>query len=262
MLARIASAVVIALVISLIARRTGSLSNGGVVAASTVGVLALMAGWSWGVLLIAYFISSSALSRLGESDKRKLNSAIVEKGGARDAIQVLANGGAFAAAALLAVLDPAHCRHWEAFGAGVLAASASDTWATEVGTLVGGTPRSIVNWRPIASGMSGGVTLTGTLAAVAGAVFVGIVAAATSWSARIALAAAIGGFAGSTLDSLLGGSVQARRWCESCRAPTERAVHDCGSATRHASGIRGFGNDVVNFVSGVAGGVLALFLTR
>lgn len=260
MLVRIASAVVVALAIALIARRRGSLTTSGAIAATGIGALALMAGWSWGILLVAYFVSSSVLSHHGEREKQKLNAAIVEKGGARDAVQVLANGGIFAVAALLAWLDPTHVVRWQALGAGVLAASASDTWATEIGTLIGGVPRSIVRWEPLPRGMSGGVTVVGTLAALAGAAFVAIVAATLSWPGRVVVASLAGGFVGSTIDSLLGATLQTRRWCDACRTHTERAVHDCGVATRRAGGIPGFGNDAVNFVSGLAGGLLALLL--
>lgn len=262
MLARIASAIVVSLAISLIARRSGSLARSGAVAATIVGALALFAGWSWGIILIVYFVSSSALSRYGEDEKKKLNAAIVEKGGPRDAVQVLANGGIFAAAALLAVLDPAHVTRWQALGAGVLAASASDTWATEIGTLVGGVPRSIIAWRPLPRGMSGGVTTAGMLAALAGAAFVALVAVLLRWPVRIALFAFVGGFVGSTLDSILGATLQTRRWCDACRATTERAVHDCGAATRRAGGVPWLDNDTVNLISGLAGGLLALLLTR
>ena len=260
MLVRIASAVVLALAITLLARRSGSLSSSGVIAATGVGTLALVAGWSWGILLVAYFVSSSMLSHYREREKQQLSAAVVEKGGARDAIQVLANGGAFAAAALLVVIEPGHAMRWQALGAGVLAASASDTWATEIGTLLGGVPRSILRWEPMPRGMSGGVTLAGTLAACAGAAFVALVVAAVGWPPRVALGTFAGGFVGSTIDSLLGATLQSRRWCDACRATTERGVHDCGLATRRAGGIPGFGNDAVNFVSGLVGGLLAVLL--
>jgi uncharacterized protein (TIGR00297 family) len=260
MLVRIASAVIIALAISFLARRSGSLTNGGVVAAAGIGVLALLAGWSWGLLLIAYFLSSSALSRFGDREKQKLNAAIVEKGGARDGVQVLANGAVFGVAALFVMLQPTYGTRWQALGAGALAASASDTWATEIGTLFGGRPRSIVHWRPVPRGMSGGVTVIGMLAALAGAAFVALIAAGLRWPPRVALFALAGGFVGSTLDSLLGAMLQSRRWCHACRAVTERAVHDCGAATVRAGGIPGFGNDAVNFVSGLVGGLLALLM--
>src|SRR5665213_2130338 len=81
------------------AKRAGSLSMSGALAATIVGTLAVAAGWDWGALLLLYFISSSLLSRIGRATKERRTAAIVAKGGARDAIQVLANGGVFAAAA-------------------------------------------------------------------------------------------------------------------------------------------------------------------
>jgi uncharacterized membrane protein len=80
------------------------------------------------------------------------------------------------------------------------------------------------------------------------------------WSHRVALASLLGGIVGSTLDSVLGGTVQARRWCDRCNLGTERAVHDCGAATRHAGGVTWLDNDVVNFLSAAGGGLLAMML--
>jgi len=110
-------------------------------------------------------------------------------------------------------------------------------------------------------GMSGGVTLAGTLAALAGASFVAIVAAALHWPSRVVVASLIGGFIGSTVDSLLGATLQTRRHCDACDRATERLIHDCGAPTRRAGGVPWLSNDTVNFVSGWAGGLLALLLT-
>jgi len=260
-LARVVTSLIIALAISLSARRARALNASGAVAATIVGTLALLAGWRWGLLLLLYFASSSALSRLGAATKERRTSGIIEKGGARDALQVLANGGVFALAAALAAIFPDDAR-WLALGAGALAASASDTWATEVGTLVGGTPRSILGFRPVPVGMSGGVTIAGTLAALAGALFVAVATGLLSWPTPVAIGAALGGIAGSTLDSLLGASLQGRRWCDTCDCASERDVHDCGRPTRRAGGIAWLTNDAVNLACGLMGGLVALGVTR
>ena len=252
MLARLASAVAIALAIALLARRVRALSIDGAVAAAVVGTLALLAGWKWGALLILYFASSSAMSR---------TRSVIEKGGERDALQVLANGAVFAIAAALAVAAPEHETRWVALGVGALAASASDTWATEIGTFIGETPRSILSFAPVPLGMSGGVTLAGGIAAIAGAAFVALLATALAWPPRVAVAALVGGIVGSTLDSLLGATLQLRRRCDRCDCATERAVHDCGERTRRAGGIAWLGNDAVNLVCGAVGGLLALAIT-
>ena len=267
MLARLLAGVAIALTIVLLARRARALSASGAVAALVVGTLAITAGWGWGALLLLYFGTSTALSRYGAAVKDARTAGVVEKGGERDAMQVLANGLGFVVAAALALVpdvasSPDAMARVAALGAGSLAASASDTWATEVGTLRARPPRSIVTWRVVAAGSSGGVTLAGFLAAAAGAAFIALAAFAMGWSPRVAAAAAIGGLAGSTLDSLIGATVQARRWCERCERATERAVHDCGAHTRSDGGISWLGNDAVNLASGVLGGLLAMLLAR
>jgi uncharacterized protein (TIGR00297 family) len=260
-LARIGVGAAVALAIALFARRARSLSVGGAVAATIVGTLAVVAGWEWGVLLVVYFVSASALSRFGATKKAQQTSSVVEKGGERDAVQVMANGAVFAVAAALAALAPTHGTRWAALGIGALAASASDTWATEIGTLAGGAPRSILGFAPVPVGMSGGVTLAGTLAALAGAAFLGCCALLLGWPLLIAIASVVGGVAGSTLDSLLGATMQQRRWCDRCRRATERAIHDCGTPTRAAGGLSWLTNDTVNLLCGIVGGLVSLAIT-
>src|SRR5690242_14236230 len=120
----------VALAIALVARRTRSLSVSGAVAATVLGTAAAAAGWMWAALLIVYFVSSTALSHLGGLEKELRTSSVVDKGGERDAAQVAANGGPFAIGALLSLLQPD--TRWLALGVGSLAASAADTWATEI----------------------------------------------------------------------------------------------------------------------------------
>jgi uncharacterized membrane protein len=96
----------LAALISVVARRARSLSSSGAVAATVVGTLAVVAGWSWGGLLIVYFAASTALSRLGKASKERRTASIIAKVGARDATQVLANGALFAAAALAMAIRP------------------------------------------------------------------------------------------------------------------------------------------------------------
>ena len=248
----------VALGISLAARAAGSLTTSGAVAATIVGTLAVTAGWNWGGLLILYFVSSTALSKVGRARKEELTSGIVAKAGRRDAVQVLANGGVFAGAAVAMIVDPNV--KWVALGAGSLAAAAADTWATEVGTLFGGTPRSILTGRPVPPGTSGGVSLIGTFAAVGGASFVAVIARLLGWTPKLAMAIALGGIAGAVVDSIVGATVQARRWCDACEQETERLTHDCGADTRRLRGLAWLDNDVVNFLSNAAGGVLSALL--
>lgn len=242
-----------------VARQTRSLSTSGAVAGWLVGAVCMAAGWSWGVLLLSLFASASALSRTREKEKAARTSSVVEKGGERDAAQVLANGGVFAAAALAQLAHPSPV--WFAVGAGAIAASTADTWATEIGTLADRDPVAILSGRRVPAGTSGAVSLPGTLAGIAGALFIAAGATFARWPVSFA-AVAVGGIAGSLADSLLGATVQTRRWCDVCAVSTERLNHTCGAQTRFAGGVKGIDNDVVNAVCSGVGALVALGLTR
>jgi uncharacterized protein (TIGR00297 family) len=248
---RLLAGALVAAAIALLAHRAGSLAGSGAAAAVAVGTAAVAAGWSWGALLIAVFVASSALSRWRREAKAERTASVVEKGGPRDAWQVLANGGVFAGAAIASVLAPG--RLWSAIAIGAIAASTADTWGTEVGSAIGGTPRSLLSGRPVAAGASGGVTVAGSVATLAGAGFVAARVMLLGLGAPVALAAVAGGVAGALADSLLGAMVQERRHCPACELPTERLVHGCGSTTRVAGGVAGFRNDAVNLAASAVG---------
>ena len=258
MLLRAVAGLLLAGAIAHLARRAHALSGSGAVAATLVGGASVAAGWSWGALLVLYFVASSLLSRWREGTKANRTEGVVQKGGARDAMQVLANGGLYAVAALVAAIRPSP---WmQAFAVGALTASASDTWATEIGTLSARRPRMVTTGQAVAAGTSGAVTALGTVGAAAGALFVAAAALLLGVPALVATAAAIGGIIGSMADTLLGATVQARRWCDTCGGPTERTVHRCGAATRPAGGIAWLDNDRVNAAATLAGAAAAALI--
>jgi uncharacterized protein (TIGR00297 family) len=236
------------------------LSGSGVAAAAFVGALAIGAGSSWAALLVVYFVGAVALTTVGARRKMERTGRIVAKVGSRDAGQVLANGGAFATAALGQMLAPSAA--WAALALGSLAASAADTWSTEVGTLVGDTPRSILTGRRVPAGTSGGVSMAGTAASFVGSSFIATTGLLLGFSPAVCSGAAIAGAIAATLDSVLGAALQERRWCDTCDLGTERVIHWCGAPTRHAGGVARFDNDGVNFVTTLAGGLLAALLAR
>jgi uncharacterized protein (TIGR00297 family) len=257
---RVAAGVALATVIALAARAARGLTTDGAIAATLIGAASIAAGWSWGALVLAFFLSSSALSRIGIDIKHRRTSSILAKGGERDAAQVLANGGIFGVAAIGSLVAP--WDGWLAIGGGSLAAATADTWATEIGTLSRRDPRLLTTWRAVAPGTSGAVTGAGTLGMVLGSAFLTLCMAAVLWPRHVTLAAFAGGVLGALADSVAGATVQSRRRCASCDAFTERAVHSCGAHTVHAGGASWMTNDVVNFLCSVVGALSALVVMR
>lgn len=250
---RLLAGAVAAAVVAVAAWRAGSLSARGAASAFVVGWIACAAGWEWAALLLVFFIAGSALSRL-PSERAVEVEQIVEKGARRDAVQVLANGGIFALAAAGTLLWPS--AFWAAAAIGALAAATADTWATEVGTRLGGAPRSILDWGLVRRGTSGAVTPAGLLASVAGAALIGAVARALEVAGLMPVL--LGGVGGALADSLLGATVQERRRCDSCGMATERRIHTCGTPSRPAGGIAFVDNDVVNFIATAVGALIAV----
>jgi uncharacterized protein (TIGR00297 family) len=266
-------------VIGLVAWRARALTRSGAIAAFVVGTLTYAAGTiGFTLVLLAFFLSSVVLSRFGRARKRAL--VDVGKHGARDAMQVLANGGV--ATACTAGFAFTHDVRWAVAFAGAYAAATADTWATEIGTLARQTPRSNVNFRPVATGMSGGITPAGTAAEIGGALLIGLVAPAGILLAYMAGDFGIGfstgapvvfgvgirelaivpiaGIAGATVDSLLGATLQELRWCDACDRACETDPHACGKPTRLVRGVRGFSNDLVNLAATAAGAAVAVAL--
>jgi uncharacterized protein (TIGR00297 family) len=255
-------------VISALAYRRGSLAPSGVMGAMTLGTLIFgLGGWVWGLTLVAFFVSSSALSHYKATTKAGLAEKFA-KGHRRDLGQTLANGSAGALIAIAYAVwgEPALLAAY----LGAMATVNADTWATELGVLNPTPPRLITNGRVVEVGTSGGVSRLGTLATAAGALTIGLAALGFDlvgvlvsggdnpwryvWAAPVAL---IGGLAGSLVDSLLGASVQAMYFCPACAKETEKQLHGCGTPTRHQRGWRWLNNDVVNFISSLAGALVA-----
>lgn len=275
---QIAIGAVCALMIGMGGYMRGSLSPSGVLGALVTGALVFGLGTTAGaVALVAFFVSSSLLGRVLHRRTVSLETDYA-KGGRRDLGQALANGGVAAACAVLYALTGDGA--WAVALLGSLAAANADTWATELGGAFGGVPRLITSLRPVPAGTSGGITLAGLAASVAGAGFIagsGLITAAVTVSPETALAASrpaypflpagflaimAGGVAGSLLDSLLGATVQAMYWCPACMRQTERAVHGCGTETVHLRGLPWLGNDAVNLLATAFGaGVSYLLIT-
>jgi len=250
----------LAIIIAVFAWRAGSLSQSGAVAAVLTGGLIFgLGGLPWAVLLLTFFISSSVLTRAFSKRKAALAEKF-SKGGRRDWGQVLANGGLGALLAVGNYIWPHPEWIWLSF-AGAMAAVNADTWSTEVGVLSPVSPRFITSGKKVERGTSGGITLTGTLAAVGGAALIGIAAIifapSPDWLSHLAVII-LAGVLGSLFDSVLGATIQAIYWCPTCNKETERhPLHACGTPTNQVRGWSWVNNDLVNFACSLMGAILA-----
>jgi len=219
------------------------LSPWGTASALVVG-LAVAAGAGWrGVVLLFVFLISSSLMTSG--------------GGRRRPVQVFANGGVAAVSALLPFVDPFFDPLAPLLVCGAIAAASADTWSTEIGGRSRVAPRLITTGRPVAPGVSGGVTLLGLVGGLGGALAIALAAGLVglvSW--RAAGWVLLGGCAGTLTDSLLGATLQARWRCSVCDAGVEQPAH-CGRAAVPATGLRWLDNDAVNALATMVGALVA-----
>lgn len=237
------------------------LTRSGMMGAVVTGTLTLTAGLSWALVLIAFFISSSALSRFGEQQKSQAREQF-DKGERRDGWQVFANGGVGTFLAVLYLLTDEKLL-WLPYLASFATMNA-DTWATEIGTMSRQSPRLITSFKKVDSGTSGAVTVLGTMASLAGAFFIGLVGGLLNPFSHPVLSVLVmvtlAGLVGSLCDSLLGATVQALYWCADHQKLTEKSVCKDGIPAEHRKGIRWVNNDVVNFSATVSGSLIGLLL--
>lgn len=266
---RILLGLVLSIAIGALAYWRRSLTISGWLGAILTGTLTFgFGGWPWGLTLITFFGSSSVLSHYKESLKERRAAEKFAKGGRRDFAQTLANGGIGAALALAYGLMGEPSFLLAAF-LGVMATVTADTWATELGVLSPHKPRLITNGQPVEPGTSGGVTLLGTSAAAIGGLVIGLAMAvfyavggsiggqAMTLPWWMVPAGLLGGLLGALVDSLLGATVQAIYRYPSGKE-TERTVGRDGTPNTFVRGWRWLNNDMVNFLSSLAGGGVAV----
>lgn len=207
-------AVALNAVIGAVLARLRLVSPSGAAAGFAIGTVLLAIG-GWGVyeLLWAFFLLGTAATRLGFHVKDARGAAQAE-GGRRGARHVLANCGV-AAVILLVAAGSRPFLPDAAFAAlaGSFAAALADTLGTEIGSLAGRRPFSLVSFAPRSPGTPGAVSWPGTLAGAAGALVIGGLAFVTGLvPLRLVGAVAAGGVLGSLAESVLADTGARRAW--------------------------------------------------
>lgn len=212
-------------------------------AAFLIGTLTFLTSIRAGIALIAFFLSSSKLTKFAAKTKQEFD-AEYKEGGQRTAIQVISNATGATCCCLLwlytygtqySLIDaPLQA----SFGsipslsslllAGIIghyACCTGDTWASEVGPASRGVVRLIIPpFKVVPKGTNGGISLVGTMASLVGGLFIGISVSLVDilWLAlgyvaysqcltslmRLTLLGGLCGLMGSFIDSLLGALLQ------------------------------------------------------
>lgn len=245
-------------IIAILAYYKKSLNLSGFLTAIILGTVIYAFGGIvvWGSL-IAFFISSSLITKISEKNEKKES-----KG--RNYVQVLANGLVAAIFSIVYYFNQAEIFLLAAVVS--IATSNSDTWASEFGSLSRGKTFYILNFKIAPKGVSGAISGLGTLASFFGSlfiagVFLGLYAIIYGLNLSDFLifggVITICGFLGNLIDSYLGGSLQAKyrgvetgTYTEKKWLPNEKVVL--------ASGLALITNDAVNMLSGLAASLITL----
>jgi uncharacterized protein (TIGR00297 family) len=186
-----------------------------VTAALTAGIVGFVvfagAGYN-GLLLLAAFFT---LGVLATAHRKDVKAALHPDGfhpQARNAWQVLANGGTAALMALAALADPVHTALYHGMLAGSLAAAASDTLSSELGMVYGRNHYNILTFKKDVRGLDGVVSLEGTLAGIAGAFIIAFMYALAAGFGRPFFFTGLAGVLGNVADSVLGAAFERKRY--------------------------------------------------
>ena len=226
------------------------------VSAAILVAAAVFTGYAGIALYVSAFLVSGVISFIGRKKRAKLEEGLHKRSGARGAVQVICNG--LPALIFAAVWFSTGIQSFYTAFVAALAAGFADSAASDIGILSRREARSILTFRPVKRGLSGGVTPLGTLSALLGALFVAAVALPFgngygALSLAVAFAAA---FAGTLADSVLGASAQALYRCNECGELTEKEIH-CGSPASLVRGARFMVNVLVNLISLLFAGAFA-----
>ena len=209
-------------------------------------IVALTASVEHASFLISAFLLITVIDKLCKRRLEPTEEDITQKTGARDIIQVFSNGGVSMICVLL----------WHITGnsafllcfAGALVESLGDSAASDIGIAVGQQAYDICRFRKIKTGLSGGITVAGTLGCVVACLVLSTIAFALKISSgREILLLTFSAFLSCMMDSILGSLVQRKNKCPVCGKITEKQTH-CNCTTEYYSGVKAINNDMVNLI--------------
>jgi uncharacterized protein (TIGR00297 family) len=190
--------------------RAGAVDRSGALAGFAIGTLTWgFGGWRAFLILTAFFVLGTAMTRAGRRRKERLGVAQAKRG-ARSARHALANCGVATVLAMLSATAADPGLFLLAL-VSAYATAAFDTVSSEVGQAWGGKPVLITTLKPVPIGTDGAISLLGTAAGLAAAAAIGALALATGMiPASLLPVVLLASFLGSSADSLLGATLERR----------------------------------------------------
>ncbi len=196
-----------------------------------------MGGFKYLIPLCVFFIFSSLISKIiGFKDNHLFSKP------KRNILQVISNGGVGLTICITAYFTSDNGLLFFLFLSSISAAN-SDTWATEIGRLSKKNPISIVNFMPIERGLSGGITIIGTLGSILGSAVIAITGYIFGIEKVIFIGILVAGVLGSLFDSLLGATIQAK-----FITSDKKIVETYTDNSQHLEGIKWVDNNFINFL--------------
>ena len=223
---------------SWMALRMGWLRADGAVAALLLGWLMLVSpSPQWVIPALVFFVIGSILSKLPPRSGPSSS---------RNAIQVLANGGV--PVFFLCVYFQTGITAFLVGSVSGFGAALSDTASSEIGSRLRHHTYDIVRWRAVPSGLSGGISWSGTLTGLGFAVVMAFVVVAIQgvWNTGLFAVVIVAGFAGNLIDSMLGSLVQAKYLGPDLGKWSDDPVNQNDEPQR---GVKWITNDVVNLLA-------------
>jgi uncharacterized protein (TIGR00297 family) len=228
------SIAIILIAAAVLAWKLKLLDGGGAFAALLMGTVILCFGHFSIWPLVVFFVSGALLGKLPGR-----RASDIKDGKPRDYTQVLSNGGvALALAYINCIVNSPILQLLYLIS---VAVSAADTWSSEIGQRLSRKTLDLKTFKILPAGLSGCVSLPGTIAAIAGAASIALF----SGSLPDGIIITIFGFAGSLIDSVIGAFFQGR-YADIAKP----GLSDYG----HGKPISGFSwmtNDLVNLVSNI-----------
>ncbi|MCL2355162.1 MAG: DUF92 domain-containing protein, partial [Oscillospiraceae bacterium] len=190
-----------------------SFDTGGVISAFICGFLICYFGGIFPfAILMVVFLFTVLTDKISNDIKKQITTNIEKKGSKRDVFQVLVNAGPGAIAILLYYFTTNDVFIF-IFGI-LMSATLADCMASNLGMLSSAKPVDITRFKKIDNGLSGGVTLIGITASLAGATIIGVTWFIYTRNILELLLIIFAGFLGGVIDSILGSLFQIKYKCE------------------------------------------------